>query len=84
MPRSDKKDTTSACCRYKFTRPAKLRQHYQSNKNQCSLPPENIIQRRVRTPKISKSIRPKSPTPNVPRPRSPSPAPVVHTQGRDR
>ncbi|GBB90380.1 hypothetical protein RclHR1_01730028, partial [Rhizophagus clarus] len=30
MPRSDKKDTTCVCCRYKFTRPAKLCQHYQS------------------------------------------------------
>ncbi|GBC19420.2 hypothetical protein GLOIN_2v1481003 [Rhizophagus irregularis DAOM 181602=DAOM 197198] len=53
MPRSDKKDTTCACYDYKFTKPAKLRQHYQSNKNQCSLPPENINQRRVRIPKAN-------------------------------
>ena len=33
MTRSDKKDTTCACCGYKFTKLAKLRQHYQSNKN---------------------------------------------------
>ncbi|CAG8488576.1 156_t:CDS:2, partial [Rhizophagus irregularis] len=77
MPRSDKKDTTCACYDYKFTKPAKLRQHYQSNKNQCSLPPENINQRRVRIPKVSKSIHPKSPT-------SKTSAPLVHTQGRDR
>ena len=67
MPRSDKKDTTCACCGYKFTRPAKFRQHYQSNKNQCNLPPENINQRRVRISKVPKSIHPKSPTPNTPR-----------------
>uniref|UniRef100_U9U8V6 Uncharacterized protein n=1 Tax=Rhizophagus irregularis (strain DAOM 181602 / DAOM 197198 / MUCL 43194) TaxID=747089 RepID=U9U8V6_RHIID len=30
MPRSDKKDTTCACYDYKFTKPAKLRQHYQT------------------------------------------------------
>ncbi|PKK57805.1 hypothetical protein RhiirC2_720983 [Rhizophagus irregularis] len=29
MPRSDKKDTTCVSCGYKFTRPAKLCQHYQ-------------------------------------------------------
>ena len=33
MPRTDKKDTTCICCGYNFSRPAKLRQHYQSNKN---------------------------------------------------
>ena len=72
MPRSDKKDTTCACCGYKFTRPAKLRQHYQSKKNQCSPPPEISSQ---------KEEQKKA---NIPRPRSPSPAPVVHTRGRDR
>ncbi|GES77183.1 hypothetical protein GLOIN_2v1480811 [Rhizophagus clarus] len=41
MARSDKKNTTCASCGYKFTRPAKLRQHYQSNKNQCNKPPED-------------------------------------------
>ncbi|PKC51725.1 hypothetical protein RhiirA1_483129 [Rhizophagus irregularis] len=74
MPRSDKKDTTCACCGYKFTRPAKLRQHYQSKKNQCSPPPEISSQ---------KEGQKKA---NIPRPRSPSPtpAPIVHTRGRDR
>ena len=74
MPRSDKKDTTCACCGYKFTRPAKLRQHYQSKKNQCNLPPEISSQ---------KEGRKKA---NVPRPHSPSPAsaPVVHARGKDR
>src|SRR5688572_6377864 len=41
MARSDKKNTTCISCGYKFTRPAKLRQHYQSNKNQCNQPPED-------------------------------------------
>ncbi|GBB86557.1 hypothetical protein RclHR1_12990006 [Rhizophagus clarus] len=50
MPRSDKKDTTCVCCGYKFTRPAKLRQHYQSNKNQCNQPPEDNTQRSVSRP----------------------------------
>src|ERR1043165_7175362 len=74
MPRSDKKDTTCTCCGYKFTRPAKLRQHYQSKKNQCSPPPEITSQ---------KEGRKKA---NVPRPHSPSytPAPIPHVRGRDR
>ncbi|CAB4410878.1 unnamed protein product [Rhizophagus irregularis] len=74
MPRSDKKDTTCVCCGYKFTRPSKLRQHYQSKKNQCSPPPEISSQ---------KECRKKA---NIPRPRSPSPtpAPIVHTRGKDR
>src|SRR4051794_35844943 len=74
MPRSDKKDTTCVCCGYKFTRPSKLRQHYQSIKNQCSPPPEISSQ---------KEDRKKT---NIPRPRSPSPtsAPVDHTRGKDR
>ena len=73
MPRSDKKDTTCVCCGYKFTRPAKLRQHYQSKKNQCNSSPEISSQ---------KEGRKKA---NVPRPHSPSPAPapVVHTKGKD-
>ncbi|CAB4389187.1 unnamed protein product [Rhizophagus irregularis] len=62
MPRSDKKDTTCVCCGYKFTRPAKLRQ---SKKNQCSPPPEISSQ---------KEGRKKA---NIPRPRSPSPAPLA-------
>ena len=41
MAKSDKKNTTCASCGYKFTRPAKLRQHYQSNKNQYNQPPED-------------------------------------------
>src|SRR5215216_2193668 len=44
MPRSDKKNSTCKDCDYKFTRPAKLRQHYKSNKNQCGPDPEIIIQ----------------------------------------
>src|SRR5215216_2781145 len=44
MPRSDKKNSTCKDCDYKFTRPAKLRQHYKSNKNQCRPDPEIIIQ----------------------------------------
>jgi hypothetical protein len=72
MPRSDKKDTTCVCCGYKFTRPAKLRQHYQSKKNQCNPPSEISSQ---------KEGRKKA---NVPRPCSPSPAPIVHAQGKDR
>src|SRR3990170_8925552 len=72
MPRSDKKNTACDCCGYKFTRPAKLRQHYQSKKNQCNPPPEISSQ---------KGGRKKA---NIPRPRSPSPAPVIHTRGRDR
>src|SRR3990170_108398 len=74
MPRSDKKDTACACCGYKFTRPAKLRQHYQSKKNQCNPPPEISSQ---------KESRKKA---NVPRSRSqsPAPAPVIHTKGKDR
>jgi len=72
MPRSDKKDTACACCGYKFTRPAKLRQHYQSKKNQCNPPSEISSQ---------KGGRKKA---NIPRPHSPSPAPVIHTRGRDR
>src|ERR1043165_8622180 len=66
MARSDKKNTTCVCCGYKFTRPAKLRQHYQSNKNQCNQPPEDNTQR------------------SVPRPLSPTPAPVVYTRENDR
>ncbi|PKC50238.1 hypothetical protein RhiirA1_486975, partial [Rhizophagus irregularis] len=62
MPRSDKKDTTCVCCGYKFTRPAKLRQHYQKISSQ-------------------KEGQKKA---NIPRPRSLSPAPIVHTWGRDR
>ncbi|CAB4377813.1 unnamed protein product [Rhizophagus irregularis] len=67
MPRSDKKDTTCVSCGYKFTRPAKLCQHYQSNKNQCSQPPE-ISSRKEGRKKA-----------NIPRPHSTSPttAPVV-------
>ena len=38
MPRSDKKNCTCVCCEYNFTRPEKLRKHYASTKNQCSLP----------------------------------------------
>jgi hypothetical protein len=74
MPRSDKKDTTCVCYGYKFTRPAKLRQHYQSTKNQCSPSPE-ISDRKKGQKKV-----------NVPRPRSlsPAPAPVVHTKEKDR
>ena len=71
MPRSDKKDTTCVCCGYKFTRPAKLRQHYKSNKNQCNQPPENNTnQRNAHIPL------------NIPRSRSP--APVIHVRERDR
>src|SRR5215216_858335 len=44
MPRSDKKNCICRDCGYKFTRPAKLRQHYKSNKNQCGPDPEIIIQ----------------------------------------
>ncbi|UZO21984.1 uncharacterized protein OCT59_014362 [Rhizophagus irregularis] len=51
---------------------AKLRQHYQSKKNQCSPPPEISSQ---------KEGQKKA---NIPRPRSLSPAPIVHTWGRDR
>ncbi|RIA93136.1 hypothetical protein C1645_819764, partial [Glomus cerebriforme] len=73
MPRSDKKDTTCVCCGYKFTRLAKLRQHYQSNKNQCS-PTSTQKEKKTTTPKTS----------NIPRLQSPSPAPISHIRGRDR
>src|SRR5436190_23681418 len=66
MARSDKKNRECISCRKAFSTPQKLRQHYKSNKNQCSLPLENNTQR------------------NVPRPRSPSPAPIDHIRGRDR
>ena len=72
MSKSDKKDTTCACYGYKFTRPAKLRQHYQSKKNQYSPPPKISNQKKGRKKA------------NIPRPRSPSSASVVHTRGRDR
>jgi hypothetical protein len=47
---------------------------YKSNKNQCN--PTSVTQ------VLSNSIRPKSP--EISRPRSPSPAPIVHTKGKDR
>src|SRR5215216_1991801 len=54
MPRSDKKNSTCRNCGYKFTRPAKLRQHYKSNKNQCGPDPEIITQEiQASTPKTS-------------------------------
>ncbi|CAB4387830.1 unnamed protein product [Rhizophagus irregularis] len=85
MVRKDKKNRICECCGKTLATPQKLRQHYSSTKNQCSLPSENNNQRRVRTPKVTRPVRPKSPELQPPpRPRSPSPAPVVHTRGRDR
>ncbi|GES97967.1 hypothetical protein GLOIN_2v1481003 [Rhizophagus clarus] len=72
MVRKDKKNRICECCGKTLAIPQKLRQHYSSTKNQCSLPSENNNnQRRVNTPKVTRHIRPKSP-----RPRSPSPVPT--------
>src|SRR6266496_100158 len=81
MAQKDKKNRTCECCDKTLATPQKLRQHYSSIKNQCSLPSENINQRRVCTPKV---VRPQSQIP-VPNPvRSKSPAPIVHVRGKDR
>ncbi|PKC52828.1 hypothetical protein RhiirA1_480587 [Rhizophagus irregularis] len=77
----NKKNHICECCGKTLATPQKLRQHYSSTKNQCSLPSENNInQRRVNTPKVTRPIRPKSPRPCSP---SPVPVPVVHTKGKD-
>ncbi|CAB4386666.1 unnamed protein product [Rhizophagus irregularis] len=82
MVRKDKKNRICECCGKTLATPQKLRQHYSSTKNQCSLPSENNInQRRVSTPKVTKPIHPKSPRPRSP---SPAPTPIVHTKGKDR
>ena len=51
MARSDKKNRECISCRKAFSTPQKLRQHYKSNKNQCSLPLENNTQRNVPRPR---------------------------------
>ncbi|GET03832.1 hypothetical protein GLOIN_2v1481003 [Rhizophagus clarus] len=72
MVRKDKKNRICECCGKTFATPQKLRQHYSSTKNQCSLPSENNNnQRRVNTPKVTRPIRLKSS-----RLRSPSPVPA--------
>ncbi|RGB42179.1 hypothetical protein C1646_751374 [Rhizophagus diaphanus] len=82
MVRKDKKNRICKCCGKTLATPQKLRQHYSSTKNQCSLPSENNNnQRRVNTPKVTRPIRLKSPRPRSP---SPVPAPVVYTKGKDR
>src|SRR5271170_7379364 len=43
MYRKDKKNCTCTCCEYKFTKLAKLRQHYKSNKNQCRSRPSSPV-----------------------------------------
>ncbi|PKY27782.1 hypothetical protein RhiirB3_390547, partial [Rhizophagus irregularis] len=51
----DKKNHICECCGKTLATPQKLRQHYSSTKNQCSLPSENNInQRRVNTPKVKR------------------------------
>src|SRR3990170_6260313 len=46
MARKDKKNRKCICCEKTFASPQKLRQHYKSNKNQCtSSPPSQNIAR---------------------------------------
>ena len=71
MHRSDKKNTICAYYEYKFIRPVKLWQHYQSKKNQCNLSSE-ISNQKESWKKA-----------NIPRPHSPSPAPVIHIRRKD-
>ncbi|GES96287.1 hypothetical protein GLOIN_2v1481003 [Rhizophagus clarus] len=50
MARSDKKNRECICCRKAFSTPQKLRQHYTSTKNQCSLPSINNQPTEPRSP----------------------------------
>ncbi|GES74806.1 hypothetical protein GLOIN_2v1480811 [Rhizophagus clarus] len=59
MARSDKKNRECICCRKAFSTPQKLRQHYTSTKNQCSLPSINNQPTEPRSP----SFIPALPTP---------------------